>query len=1027
MRDRHVWLFNSAQFNGNPKWLMLYVTQKHPEIEAYWVADSPQIQRQVEALGFASITLNGRGSAEILRRAGVYVVNQVKEVIPRALQGVTLLNLWHGVGVKGIERGMNEGYLRHRIAKKYIQNNQTYHDTQLFLVSSPLMEQHFTRYIGLDDESTIRGGYPQNIYPKLSPGFSSFPHDVRARKGLPSHTKLALYAPTPRRERSSAFMEDAFPDLPRLNEALRTADTLLILKMHPHLTNDPSFVRFRSIYAGLSHVMFWDNDEDIYEIAHQIDLAIMDYSSILYDLMAAGVRSFVRYIFDFDSGGDAVLEGGDLDYFTLSCGTIVRTFDELCEAVGQDNEVTDDELARLQDVFWAYSTPESLEHIVQRALSFTPRHVPLRTLHSYDVFDTVIHRRGVVPLSAFAYVKQRLQTAPDGLPAHLVANFIEVRRSAERTARQNRRARSALVQSGDLEVTLAEIYSRITAVYSLTDEQTQRLIDLEIEAELASVVPDQGMIDKALAHRSKGDDVVLISDMYLPEETIREMLHTADPRLGDLPLYLSNTWHSQKTTSRLFLDVYDDLPYDHAEWVHTGDSQVADVTRPKALGIRTKKLETPALGKQEQRLVDSCDTYDGYLVAGMLNHLRDRSDISDVEAFAVRHVAFYLVPYINWVLRDAVERGYRKLWFISRDGHHLRRIADEIISMRGLDIQTGYIYGSRKAWRLASMVDDIDDDYFSGHGNIAGASTPSLLLDSAELTRAQFLEFFPEHRELLNTTSISRRDLTELLAAMAASAPYRAHLLTVAAEQRQVMLDYFDQELTGPEPYAFVEYWGRGYTQDCLQRALQTAHDEPLEVPFYYARSIYPSEGGSVRHNFTSSEHSLLFIEALFANLPYGTVTGYRREDGRVVPVSAHRDFDVRLFDALERILPLFARRYAELPVLDADRLDRDVFEFGFEHYSRKPDSAVYVSYLARLKDSVMMGGAEREFAPVIDLRMYVNHLRGRRLKTQTTSIPLSLARSSRLIRALNSLQQKVGFRRVLRKAKAQLDTWRGR
>jgi len=643
------------------------------------------------------------------------------------------------------------------------------------------------------------------------------------------------------------------------------------------------------------------------------------------------------------------------------------------------------------------------------------------------VFDTVFHRVGVLPVSVFAYVQQRLSAEPAGYPQHLVSDFVRVREHAERIARQNRRARADLVASGQLEVTIHDIYARLASVYGLSSAQVAQLIAWECECEVRGTRPNTEIIDQLLAHRAAGDTVVLVSDMYLPEATVREMLVHADPRLGDIPLYLSNTWQAQKTTKKLFLTVYDDIAYDHSAWIHTGDSQVADVIRPSSLGIETRKLETPALSKQEQRLVDRVGTYDGYLVAGLLRKLRLQHDLTPTQLFVARHVAFYLIPYIDWVLRDAVERGYRKLWFISRDGHHMRKIADALILARGLDISTGYIYGSRQAWRLASMVEDIDDDYFSGHGNLAGASSPEQLLDAAELTRPEFQRLFPDFAGLLDQEKISRAELGAVREVMQRSTEYRSLLLDLARHQRETMLDYLRQEIDFTQPHAFVEYWGRGYTQDCLARVLETDPATRGDVPFYYARSIYPTEGASIRHNFTSSDHSLLFIEALFANLPQSTVLGYRRDGERVVPIYEAREHDEKLRQAMEEILPAFAEQYAALPVLDWDRLDRDVFEFGFEHFSQKPDSKVYRDHLAHLRDSVMMGGAEREFAPAITLRAYINHLKGERLSQQTTSVPLSLARSGRTIRVLHEVQQRVGFRRPIRKVRSRWRKWRQR
>src|SRR5699024_7419598 len=143
---------------------------------------------------------------------------------------------------------------------------------------------------------------------------------------------------------------------------LERNDTLLILKMHPHMSTDRYFRQLRESFGDRRHLMFWDNSEDVYEIFPKIDLAVMDYSSILYDMMDAGVRSFVRYIFDYEDGNDVVAPG--FDYLGLSCGTIATSFDQLLDALGQDNRVDDAKLAELEEAFWAYSSEDSLAQIV---------------------------------------------------------------------------------------------------------------------------------------------------------------------------------------------------------------------------------------------------------------------------------------------------------------------------------------------------------------------------------------------------------------------------------------------------------------------------------------------------------------------------------------------------------------------------------------------------------------------------------------------------------------------------------------
>ena len=65
--------------------------------------------------------------------AGVFVVHQVKEHIPVKFENeVVILNLWHGVGIKPIERFVDSPGIRYRTYKKYIKYNEMYHNNQLF-------------------------------------------------------------------------------------------------------------------------------------------------------------------------------------------------------------------------------------------------------------------------------------------------------------------------------------------------------------------------------------------------------------------------------------------------------------------------------------------------------------------------------------------------------------------------------------------------------------------------------------------------------------------------------------------------------------------------------------------------------------------------------------------------------------------------------------------------------------------------------------------------------------------------------
>lgn len=999
-RSASVWMFNSGDtFAGNPKWLFVYVTKFRPDITAYWLCETEATAEYVRGLGYQAYTFADRRVTRIQARTGVYVVNQVKEQIPDALRGAVFLNLWHGVGIKGVERAMNQGYLEERIAKKYIRHNQLYRNNQLFLATSELMERNFRRQLGLDEESVIRGGYPQNLYPAQIGGYATFDHDVRARRGLSADARIAVYAPTPRRTTTPDFLGRAFPDMERLVQELERTNTLLILKMHPHMGKDRYFAQLRDSFGDRPHLMFWDNSEDLYEIFGQVDLAIMDYSSILYDLLAAGVRNVVRYIFDYDdqNGNDVVATG--FDYLEMSCGTIATSFEELLCTLGETNRVDDERLAELDEVFWGYSDEQTLERIVERALEYRPRDIQLPTLHTFDVFDTVIHRRGVTPGSVFQYVKQRMQVSTLGFDQFVVDRYPEVRKQAETAERDRRRRQPALVRDAVLEVTFEEIHDRIADVYALTPEQSSALREWEIEGELASVIPDPERIEQIERLRAQGCSVHLISDMYLPRETVGSLLERADPRLAALPLHLSSDTREQKATKSLYLKLYREIGYDFAEWVHHGDAEWGDVKQATAMGITVDQIPPTRFDPFEMEVMGSMPTYDGHLYAAMLRDFRLAGPHTEEEDFAFLHVGTYLVPYVDWALRDAQRRGYRTLYFVSRDGHHLKRIADTLIRERGLDLRTAYLYGSRSVWRVASQIDGLDEDLFEPHGDFLNVTTVAALLVNARLDRPTFDRMFPQFDALTDADLTDAETRRTIVAALSGSQAFRDHLLRAAARERELAVRYLRQEMDLDEPFGVVEYWGSGYTQTCLARLVVEAAGREIDTPVYYARAVRSTEGHAVRHRFTTANYVMLFVEAIFANLPHSTVLSYRDVDGRVEAVVEPRQNAGELHETLDRVLPEHARQYAALQVLDPSRFAQDVFRSGFTYYARHRKAEVFLRNLAPLQDAVGVGAQEVEFAPAMTRADLKAHKAGDSFRPKTRSMPLTLARSSEWVR----------------------------
>ncbi|MBQ5447921.1 MAG: hypothetical protein IIT52_03515, partial [Candidatus Methanomethylophilus sp.] len=168
---------------------------------------------------------------------------------------------------------------------------------------------------------------------------------------------------------------------------------------------------------------------------------------------------------------------------------------------------------------------------------------------AFDVFDTLITRPFMRPTDLFRFMEKEYQAA----------NFANARILAERLARK------AIRQEIDLD----EIYTQM-------DERYQFLKDREKELEVAYTVADvsaKALYDKVLG---QGKRIILISDMYLPESVLAEMLSVCGYG-GYERLFLSNVADRNKASGDIYDHIVSDLGVPADRIVMIGDNKKADV------------------------------------------------------------------------------------------------------------------------------------------------------------------------------------------------------------------------------------------------------------------------------------------------------------------------------------------------------------------------------------------------------------------------------------------------------------------
>lgn len=321
-------------------------------------------------------------------------------------------------------------------------------------------------------------------------------------------------------------------------------------------------------------------------------------------------------------------------------------------------------------------------------------------VYSFDVFDTALTRIWANPEDVLWEVGRHLKR--QGLMAGSVASWVTLRQAAEQHPADGREP---------AWVTLDVIYDTLQQNCGWTDEQRARAQAIELLLEETAVrgVPEvRALIATARAQTS---GVVFLSDMYLPSAVIQRWLRR-EGVWGDADrLYVSGEWGARKSTGELYQAFLREQRLPAAHVVHVGDSALGDVEQPRRLGIRARHLTLTQLSRYEQQVAHDAALPRRWrsLVAGAMRRTRleqpggsDRDQM--IRQLAADVVGPLTVAFVSWCFDEAARDGVKRLYFMSREGQLLQRVAALLADRWQLGIECRYLQGSRYAWRWPTFT-----------------------------------------------------------------------------------------------------------------------------------------------------------------------------------------------------------------------------------------------------------------------------------------------------------------------------------
>jgi FMN phosphatase YigB (HAD superfamily) len=412
---------------------------------------------------------------------------------------------------------------------------------------------------------------------------------------------------------------------------------------------------------------------------------------------------------------------------------------------------------------------------------------------SFDVFDTLVHRKVASPSQVFLLMGQDSFVEMHFDYAH---NWEQQRKLAEDKARQLATA------SNRADVTLEEIYQQLPVDVSTR----HKLIELELLYESDNLVVNPAMDEFILHAKKMGKKIICCSDMYLSENQIRSVALSKLKNYSCIDaIYVSNEINASKAEGSMFDFVIDDLKVQPNQVLHIGDNEHSDYQMALTKGLNAL-LYSPSKNylnvlDRERSFVSDDDNQLNFprRLAALQNPFQD-----DQQRFFYELGATIIGPVLfgfsHWLLDYAKQKNIKQIVTIMREGMLFRYAIQEFQKLFPQDysaIDVKLIYASRKSLFLPFLSNDSNfNRYFhltiSDLFNMFELSMPMHLSDFGSMTIQDAMETLPDVFE-------------DVVANMSAN---RSIIEQKESEQKKLFLSYLHQ--VGIDHPLFVDFGGGG-------------------------------------------------------------------------------------------------------------------------------------------------------------------------------------------------------------------------
>ena len=484
---------------------------------------------------------------------------------------------------------------------------------------------------------------------------------------------------------------------------------------------------------------------------------------------------------------------------------------------------------------------------------------------TFDVYDTLVCRVIYKDRDLWQLVDREYQKRNHVKPI----GFYKKRETADHKARKTYPYR---------EVTLDEIYEVFAELYG--QELADACKALEIELEINLTFPNDEVIEAYQYALQQGKKVYIISDMYLTDTIIGQVLEH-NKITGYDKLFVSCIYRKTKHEGgALFSAVLEEIQADAKDVLHIGNDVKADIQQSKAVGLDAYLIKPPSRKSYVNESKAKSDLDYSLLYGFIKKH--NSPQMPDSLAYRLGFDVFgpIVKGFMEWIKVHKGNYNLDAILFLARDGYVLQEISDQ----EG-ELTSFYSYLSRRSVVIPMIqyrqsLEDILRLYKSWQSNIRLNTLFNRLgiPYDAEVVRSVGLS---------ESSTFTRDELPQDERIQALYSQVRAKVYYNSQEQGQLLSDYLKQY----EDYRRIGIvdLGAGTIVSALQQYSTIKNYNIDWIPLYLQNSLEPTDSYiNVSQNYelqTALRLGYMFLEVFFT-APHGTTLGYEyNENCEAIPL----------------------------------------------------------------------------------------------------------------------------------------------